>query len=166
MEEGQVKLPFIYIMGKNELKTKIKHKIDTKTNWESNNPILLAGEIGIISDTNEFKIGDGVTPFNSLTSIYTNRETIENLISAALEDFSSGNITSITGNAGTATKLQTPRTVTLSRDVSGSFVFDGSSDVTANVVVNKVTGQSVITSKSSIQEILNWLTLVSGGSLS
>ena len=41
----------------------------------------------------------------------------------------------ITGNAATATKLQTARTITLTGDVDGSVSFDGSSNVTINAQV-------------------------------
>jgi hypothetical protein len=34
--------------------------------WASNNPILLEGELGIESDTGKVKLGDGLTPWNSL----------------------------------------------------------------------------------------------------
>lgn len=37
--------------------------------------------------------------------------------------------TTITGNAGSATKLATPRTIKFTGDVTGSFAFDGSTDV-------------------------------------
>lgn len=39
--------------------------------------------------------------------------------------------TTITGNAGSATKLATPRTIKFTGDVTGSFAFDGSTDVSA-----------------------------------
>ena len=42
--------------------------------------------------------------------------------------------TSITGNAATATKLATTRTITASGDMTGSVSFDGSSNVTLNLV--------------------------------
>ena len=42
----------------------------------------------------------------------------------------------IAGNAGSATKLKTARQITLSGDVSGSAYFDGSSNMSINVVVN------------------------------
>lgn len=38
--------------------------------------------------------------------------------------------TSVSGNAGTASKLQTARTITLSGDITGSASFDGSSNIT------------------------------------
>src|SRR5699024_8216928 len=45
--------------------------------------------------------------------------------------------TSVSGNAGTATKLQNARTIALTGDVTGSATFGGSADVTiAATVVN------------------------------
>lgn len=43
-----------------------------------------------------------------------------------------------TGNAKSSTKLQTPRTLSLSGDASGSVSFDGSANVTLNTSVNSV----------------------------
>ena len=50
------------------------------------------------------------------------------------------NITTITGNAGTATKLATARTISLTGDVTGSVSFDGSADaaITATIAANSV----------------------------
>jgi hypothetical protein len=39
---------------------------DTAANWTSTNPTLSAREIGIETDTNKFKIGNGSTAWNSL----------------------------------------------------------------------------------------------------
>jgi hypothetical protein len=38
----------------------------TAAAWTSNNTVLLAGELGIETDTNKFKIGDGVTAWDDL----------------------------------------------------------------------------------------------------
>ena len=46
---------------------KMAQRRDTAANWTSANPTLLAGEIGIESDTNKIKIGDGSTAWASLT---------------------------------------------------------------------------------------------------
>ena len=45
-----------------------------------------------------------------------------------------------TGNAATATKLETARTVTIDGAVTGSFTFDGSADTTATMAFNNVGG--------------------------
>lgn|GEM_PF-3440536 len=39
---------------------------DLAANWTSNNPVLLSGELGLETDTNQFKIGDGVTSWTTL----------------------------------------------------------------------------------------------------
>ena len=44
-----------------------KQRRDTAANWTSANPTLLAGEIGIESDTNKIKLGTGNTAWTSLS---------------------------------------------------------------------------------------------------
>lgn len=44
----------------------IQIRRDTQANWLSVNPVLAQGEFGWEIDTNVLKIGDGVTPYNSL----------------------------------------------------------------------------------------------------
>ena len=52
-----------------ELSVRIRNKIDTSANWATNNPVLLNGEIGIESDTNKIKVGNGTTNWNNLEYI-------------------------------------------------------------------------------------------------
>lgn len=55
--------------------TRIANKYDSVQNWSTNNPTLLAGEIGIELDSNtnsmKVKVGDGTTSWNSLPYITT-----------------------------------------------------------------------------------------------
>lgn len=46
--------------------TKIIQRHDTAANWTTTNPVLAAGEIGVETDTNKFKFGDGVTAWSGL----------------------------------------------------------------------------------------------------
>ena len=46
--------------------TVIKLKRGTAERWAFVNPILAAGEAGAEIDTGQVKVGDGVTPWNSL----------------------------------------------------------------------------------------------------
>lgn len=50
----------------NTLKTRIVIRNDIAANWTAANPILLKGELGLETDTNKFKIGDGTTAWNAL----------------------------------------------------------------------------------------------------
>jgi hypothetical protein len=45
---------------------KIQFRRDTAAQWTTHNPTLLAGEIGIETDTYRFKLGDGTTAWSSL----------------------------------------------------------------------------------------------------
>ncbi len=45
----------------------LKWRRDTAANWTSNNPILAQGEPGFETDTQDYKIGDGVTAWSSLS---------------------------------------------------------------------------------------------------
>jgi hypothetical protein len=45
----------------------IQLRNDTAANWTAANPILAVGEIGLESDTNKFKIGNGSEAWNSRT---------------------------------------------------------------------------------------------------
>ena len=55
-----------------KLNVRVQNKRDTVTNWETNNPILLKGEMAIVQALNgsiKVKVGDGVTAFNDLAYI-------------------------------------------------------------------------------------------------
>lgn len=54
-------------MAKKIIKAQMKQRLDTKANWAAQNPVLLAGELGIVSDDpNLYKVGDGATAWNAL----------------------------------------------------------------------------------------------------
>ena len=48
------------------MSTLIQFRRDTAANWTSVNPILAQGELGLETDTSNYKIGDGVTDWNTL----------------------------------------------------------------------------------------------------
>ena len=50
-----------------ELKVRFQQRFDTAANWTDVNPELLAGEIGIESDTNKFKFGQTGKKWNELS---------------------------------------------------------------------------------------------------
>lgn len=49
-----------------ELTVKFKNRADTAINWTTANPILGLGELGLETNTNKIKFGDGVSTWNSL----------------------------------------------------------------------------------------------------
>ena len=123
---------------------RIQLRRDGAQQWANVNPILAQGEIGIEIDTSRIKIGDGVTPWNSLKyerPIETESNTANTLVKRDADgNFAAGAITaSIIGNAATATRLANTRSITLAGDMSGSASFDGSANVNITAELNYVT---------------------------
>ncbi|NBO26575.1 MAG: hypothetical protein EBU96_07270, partial [Actinobacteria bacterium] len=46
--------------------TKIQLRRGTAAQWSSANPVLASGEVGVETDTKQFKIGDGTSLWNNL----------------------------------------------------------------------------------------------------
>lgn len=54
-------------MAKKVIHARVQQRHDTRAAWESSNPVLLAGELGFVTDDHSlYKLGDGITPWNSL----------------------------------------------------------------------------------------------------
>tara|TARA_Y100001937_G_scaffold128615_1_gene206234 strand:- start:5263 stop:12159 length:6897 start_codon:yes stop_codon:yes gene_type:complete len=123
---------------------RIQLRRDGAQQWANVNPILAQGEIGIEIDTSRIKIGDGVTPWNSLKyerPIETESNTANTLVKRDADgNFAAGAITaSLIGNSATATRLANTRSITLAGDMSGSASFDGSANVNITAELNYVT---------------------------
>lgn len=117
---------------------------------EKDIPIFSGSSIGLVpasstANKDKFMRGDGVwavpddTTYSGMTTneINTGTSKVDRIISAynlkyAIERWAPKQ-TDITGNATTATRLQTARNINLAGDASGSVEFDGSVDVTLQV---------------------------------
>lgn len=141
-----------------------KQRRDTASNWTSNNTVLLAGEWGIETDTKRFKMGDGVTAWQSLAYVKipdVNGALTGNL--AVSGNLSAGGTFGVTGNA------------TLSGDVvvAGDFTVNGTSTTVnttnldvedKNITLGKVSTPSDttadgggITLKGATDKTFNWV---------
>jgi hypothetical protein len=102
-----------------QMAIRIQLRRDIESDWISDNPILLAGEIAISSDLNKFKIGNG-SRWNS-TSYYSSITTqdLENTLSSYVEV---GDV----GNAGGPAKLDIDGNLLIPKD---KIIIEG---VTAN----------------------------------
>ena len=109
--------------------------------WQNSNPILAQGELGIELDTGRFKIGDGVTPWNTLRyerPIESTSNTANTLVQRDNDgNFSAATITAtIIGNASTASRLASSRQIQLIGDVGGSQIFDGSENISISATLD------------------------------
>ena len=79
-------------MAENTLEVRIKQKYDTESNWQSNNPVLLKGEMAISSDKNGmYKVGDGTSTWSSL--LYNNANLANSASTATALTTSAGSTT-------------------------------------------------------------------------
>ena len=60
--------------------SKIVLRRDVESQWQSINPVLADGEMGLERNTKRFKIGDGATPWNSLS--YSSSTLLDNPVNA------------------------------------------------------------------------------------
>ena len=113
---------------------RIQLRRDGAQQWANINPILAQGELGIEIDTSRIKIGDGVTPWNSLRyerPLETESNAANTLVKRDADgNFEAGAISAtLIGNASTATRLANARQIQLTGSITASGSFDGSSNL-------------------------------------
>ena len=111
--------------------------------WANANPTLAQGELGIELDTGRFKIGDGVSAWNTLRyerPVESTSNTANTLVQRDSDgNFSAGTITAtVIGNSSTAARLASTRQIQLSQDITASGVFDGSANLNLNAELTLV----------------------------
>ena len=104
---------------------------DTAANWNSKNPVLAKGEMGVEIDTKKFKFGDGITKWQELSYASSNEYDLPTATTSTLGGVKSqaaGTDKVVVASDGTMSVSEVT-TATLSGDVSGSASFDGSAAV-------------------------------------
>lgn len=67
-------------MADKELIVRVCHAYATSAQWSNANPVLMSGEMGVESDTQKYKIGDGVTNWSNLP--YVSGVTVDEVLNA------------------------------------------------------------------------------------
>lgn len=70
-------------MAEKIVNARVQNAYDTAENWNTNNPVLKAGELGIESDTGLHKVGDGTSTWKQLQYAGTDKAAVGALIEAA-----------------------------------------------------------------------------------
>lgn len=120
----------------------IQLRNDTSTNWTSYNPTLAQGELGIETDTQKYKLGDGTTAWTSLSYATLSAGTFANTIFTGVSR--EGVYTTATGFAGytfDATTNGAIQYITANSTANGTLNFRSSSTQTLNALMS--TGQSI-----------------------
>jgi len=117
----------------------MKQRYDTAANWTAQNPTLLAGEIGIESDTKKWKVGTGSTAWTSLTYAIGGTYPIVNADIAAAAAIAYSKLATLTsGNIvlGSAANVATSTAVTGDVTISNTGVTAIASGVIVNADIN------------------------------
>lgn len=124
----------------------MKQRYDTAANWTAENPTLLAGEIGIESDTKKWKVGTGSTAWNSLAyAIGGSYPIVDADISAtaeiAVSKLADGAARQLlqTDAAGTGVEWASNIDIPGTLDVTGAATFDAGVTVQGDLTVNGTT---------------------------
>jgi hypothetical protein len=123
---------------------KIQFRRDTGTNWTSNNPILLEGELGLNTTTDKFKVGDGTTAWNSLAYVYGDWNTLLN--KPATFTPTTENVQDIVGDM-VSSNTESGITVTY-EDSDGTLDFNVNDPTIA--LTGDVTGSAVMTDLGNV----------------
>jgi hypothetical protein len=123
-----------------------RQRRDTAANWTAENPTLLAGEIGIESDTGKIKIGDGTTAWNSLAYQSWSQLSAYPIVNAdvasnaeiAVSKLADGSARQLlqTDAAGTGVEWTSNVDVPGTLDVTGAATFDGNVTIQGDLTVN------------------------------
>lgn len=76
---------------------RVLQRRDTAANWAAANPILAEGELGIITDTKGYKIGDGVTHWNDLAYPSNPTQVVNNVGTSTTAAISQRAVTEMVG---------------------------------------------------------------------
>jgi hypothetical protein len=115
----------------------MKQRYDTAANWTAQNPTLLAGEIGIESDTKKWKVGTGSTAWTSLVYAIGGTYPIVNADIAA----GAGIVDTKLATIATAGKVSNSATTAASANTASAIVArDASGNFTAGIITAALTG--------------------------
>ena len=129
----------------------------TEAQWDAANPTLAAGEIGIETDTNTFKFGDGSTPWNSLS--YALSQTVDDYILLSTKGVANG-VASL-DSSGLIPSAQIPplAKVTVSAVANQGARLALTAEA-GDIAIQSDNGQSYVLSASPASTDANWKALV------
>jgi len=136
-----------------------RQRRDTAANWTAQNPTLLAGEIGIESDTLKWKVGDGIAAWNSLAYIPGLSISAYPIVDAdiasdadiAVSKLARGTARQLlqTDAAGTSVEFASNIAIPGTLEVAGDVVFQG--DLTVNGTETIINTQTLAVEDKNIE---------------
>lgn len=137
----------------------IQLRRDTTANWNATNPVLASGEIGVNTDTNQFKIGDGVLTWGALSY----GGLVGPAQSAVIQDFGNGEDGDVVISSGITTLSQDMYYNNLEITGSGQIKTNGYRIFVKNTLSLLTNSQDAITNSGSSGSSATTQTGASGG---
>jgi hypothetical protein len=129
----------------------------TEAQWDAANPTLAAGEIGIETDTNTFKFGDGSTAWNSLS--YALSQTVDDYILLSTKGVANGVASLDASGFVPSAQLPPLAKVTVSA-VANQAARLALTAESGDIAIQADNGQSYVLSASPASTDGNWKALV------
>jgi len=127
------------------VQVRLQLRADTAANWASNNPVLLANELGRETDTGKIKIGNGSTAWSGLAyqpfgGQITNADIASNA-EIAVSKLANGTARQLlqTDAAGTGVEFASNIDIPGTLDVTGAATFDNAVTIQGDLTVNGTT---------------------------
>lgn len=107
----------------------IQIRRDTAANWASVNPVLAQGEMGLETDTEKMKLGDGATAYNSLNYFVTSQTNVS-ISGGTIDGAVVGGTTpaAVTGTNITANVVRTNQAVVNATTAATTLDFNTAND--------------------------------------
>lgn len=86
-----------------ELRVRVQHRINKAEVWNSVNPILEAGEIGIVEETGAFKVGNGRHPWSVLD--YASSDGVKSTVFNGYDNEKTGDVSEKIGDLSDPDKV-------------------------------------------------------------
>jgi hypothetical protein len=129
----------------------------TEAQWVAANPTLAAGEIGIETDTNTFKFGDGSTAWNSLS--YALSQTVDDYILLSTKGVANGVASLDSSGFIPSSQLPPLAKVTVSAVANQAARLALTAEA-GDIAIQSDNGQSYVLSASPASTDANWKALV------
>jgi hypothetical protein len=127
------------------VQVRLQLRADTAANWTTNDPVLLANELGRETDTGKIKIGNGSTIWSSLAyqpfgALITNADIAANA-EIAVSKLADGAARQLLQTAANGTDVEWASNIDIpgTLDVTGVATFDGNVTVQGDLTVNGTT---------------------------
>lgn len=134
--------------------TRMQQRLGTATRWTEINPILASGEMGVETDTNKFKLGDGETTWSNLPYHLSENDIpdVTALVDAAMQDVQTA-ISNAVSTAVSGLVDSAPAALNTLNELAAAIADDATF---ANTITNAIANKADIVHSHTKSEITDF----------